>query len=182
MAGVVNLVMAGYLFMVSRMQVAFNDAYVDSAFLALFSFVPAIVIGSIIAEVVSEWIDTDIYHRIKDRFTGRWQFLRVLLSNAVSLPIDSVIFGSLAFVLLPVLFGGEPLPISALPSIVAGQVAFKAVVTLVSLPLIYAVKEDDRDNPYLPKDYLVSLDPASTENVEYNVFGYDKLRAGDELE
>jgi uncharacterized PurR-regulated membrane protein YhhQ (DUF165 family) len=65
----------------------------------------------------------------------------VLVSNTVSLPIDSILFASLAFVLLPPLFGNQGLPLAALPPIIAGQILLKGLVTLVSMPLIYTVKE-----------------------------------------
>jgi hypothetical protein len=42
---------------------------------------------------------------------------------------------------LPPLFGNQGLPLAALPPIIAGQILLKGLVTLVSLPLIYTVKE-----------------------------------------
>jgi hypothetical protein len=51
------------------------------------------------------------------------------------------IFASLAFLILPSLFGGEALPLAAIPSIIGGQILFKAIVTVVSMPMIYLVKE-----------------------------------------
>ena len=57
------------------------------------------------AEVVSELIDTEIYSAWVRRMGTRHQWGRVVASNAVSVPVDSALFVSLAFVgVLPALF------------------------------------------------------------------------------
>ena len=140
-AGLFNVVMAVYLaLMVALPSPPFYE--LAEAWNSIFALVPAIGIASITAEVVSELIDTEVYHFQKERFP-RWpQWSRVLVSNAVSLPIDSFIFAVLAFVLLPPLFGQEGLPFMAAMALVIGQIIWKAVVTVVSLPGIYLVKEE----------------------------------------
>jgi hypothetical protein len=174
-AAAVNLVMAIYLQAVGSLGVpAFVPGGLDESWRGIFAFVPAIVVGSICAEVVSEWVDTEVYHRLRG-LRGKAQGLRVLGSNAVSLPLDSIIFGGLAFVALPFLFGGEPLPLAALPPIVIGQVAYKAVVTLVSLPLIYLVPERQGIDPF-----AWSQGTATDGRAEGGVAGYGRISIGDE--
>jgi hypothetical protein len=92
-----------------------------------------IVIASIIAEVFSELIDTEIYHLWQSRITEKYQWMRVLSSNAVSIPIDSLIFCWGAF--------GFLLPHDVVWSIFFANVIVKGAVTLLSLPSIYLVKE-----------------------------------------
>ena len=92
-----------------------------------------IVIASIVAEVISELIDTEVYHFWVTRITRKYQWARVLASNAVSIPIDSLIFCWGAF--------GFALPGSVVWSIFWANVIVKGLVTLVSLPGIYLVKE-----------------------------------------
>ena len=94
-----------------------------------------IVIASIIAEVISELIDTEVYHLWVNRITRKHQWARVLTSNAVSIPIDSLIFCWGAF--------GLALPHSTVWSIFLVNVIIKGLVTVVSLPAIYLVKEND---------------------------------------
>lgn len=103
----------------------------QDAFVQTLAIVPRITIASIIAELVSELIDTEVYHRLMHRVSERHQWARVLGSNAVSLPIDSLIFGAIAFL--------GTMPLAGIWAIVLGQVVFKAAVTLVSLPMIYFV-------------------------------------------
>lgn len=106
----------------------------QEGFAATLAVVPRIAIASILAELVSELADTEVYHRLVSLIPARHQWGRVLGSNVVSLPLDSLIFGVVAF--------GGTMPVTALVGIMVGQVVFKAAVTLVSLPLIYAVPED----------------------------------------
>lgn len=103
----------------------------QEAFADVLSIVPRIAIASIIAELISELIDTEIYHALIKRVRDRHQYLRVLGSNAVSLPIDSVIFTVLAF--------AGVLPAEAMLMIMLGQTVFKMAVTVVSMPLIYLI-------------------------------------------
>jgi len=139
-AALLNILMAGYLAIVAKLPYPpFFE--LGEAWGAIFAIIPAITIASIVAEVVSESTDTEIYHLVKTRRESWPQWTRVLLSNAVALPLDSLVFAGLAFLLLPPLFGAEALPIAALGPIVAGQVIFKAIVTLVSMPLIYTVPD-----------------------------------------
>ena len=91
-----------------------------------------IVIASIVAEVISELIDTEIYHLWQNRITEKYQWMRVLSSNTVSIPVDSLIFCWGAF--------GFSLPHDVVWSIFFANVIVKGAVTIVSLPSIYLVK------------------------------------------
>ena len=91
-----------------------------------------IVIASIIAEVFSELADTEIYQFWRSRITNKYQWMRVLFSNAVSIPIDSLIFCWGAF--------GFLLPHEVVWSIFFANVILKGAVTIASLPAIYLVK------------------------------------------
>jgi len=92
-----------------------------------------IVIASIVAEVFSELIDTEIYHLWQSRVTKKYQWIRVLSSNAVSIPVDSFIFCWGAF--------GFLLPNDVVWSIFFANLIVKGTVTVISLPSIYLVKE-----------------------------------------
>jgi len=101
-------------------------------FAAVLGPVWRIVIASIVAEVISELIDTEIYHLWQNRITEKFHWMRVLSSNAVSIPIDSLIFCWGAF--------GFVLPHDVVWSIFFANVIVKGTVTIVSLPAIYLVK------------------------------------------
>jgi len=102
-------------------------------FAAVLGPVWRIVIASIVAEVISELIDTEIYHLWQTRITEKYQWMRVLSSNALSIPVDSLIFCWGAF--------GFLLPHDVVWSIFYANVIVKGAVTIISLPSIYLVKE-----------------------------------------
>lgn len=102
-------------------------------FSAILGPVWRIVMASIVAELCSELVDTEIYHLWENRITKRYQWMRVLTSNAVSIPIDSLIFCWAAF--------GFQLPHDVVWSIFFANVMIKGAVTLLGLPAIYLVRE-----------------------------------------
>lgn len=91
-----------------------------------------IVIASIVAEVVAELIDGEMYEAWVKRHADRWQWMRVLASNAISVPLDSVLFSVLAF--------GWVLPWPVVWSIALANILIKLAVTLISMPWIYFVR------------------------------------------
>jgi len=91
-----------------------------------------IVLASIIAEVFSQLTDTEVYAWFVTKITDKKQYLRVLISNAFSIPIDSIIFCWIAF--------GGIMPSATVWSIVITNILVKFLVTLISLPSIYIVE------------------------------------------
>jgi uncharacterized integral membrane protein (TIGR00697 family) len=130
-AAIINLVMAGIFWVASILP---PDMAVGPQleFGQVLSPVWRIVFASIAAEVLSELIDTEGYKLWVERVTKRFQWMRVLVSNAISVPIDSMIFSWLAF--------GGVLPGAVVWSIVLANILFKGAVTLISLPGIYLVR------------------------------------------
>jgi len=143
MAAVINLFMAGYL--AWSASVPSDPSWgLGEEFSAVLGPVWRIVIASILAEIVSELVDTEVYHWFVTRVTTRYQWARVLSSNSISIPIDNFIFAVGAFGPLP---GLENSPLS-LPWPVVGQIFLfnllvKYAVTVVSLPLIYLTRDPD---------------------------------------
>lgn len=131
-AAVINLFMAGYLMWAA--SVPSDPSWgLGAEFAAILAPVWRIVLASIAAEVVSELVDTEVYHWFVTRITERYQWLRVLISNSVSIPIDNLIFavGAFAFIL----------PWSVVWQIFLFNLIVKFGVTLVSLPLIYVTPD-----------------------------------------
>ncbi len=134
-AAVINLVMAGLFWWVARLP---GDPAVgpQAEFAIVLSPVWRIVVASIAAEVVSELVDTEIYRLWVERITTRYQWMRVLTSNAVSVPLDSLLFAWGAF--------GGVLAVPVVWDIVRSNIVVKGATTLLSLPLIYAVPEEGK--------------------------------------
>jgi uncharacterized integral membrane protein (TIGR00697 family) len=131
-AGAINVIMAGLFWLVGQMP-ADPSTGPQLEFVAALSPVWRIVFASILAEIMAELIDTEVYRFWATNITRRYQWARVLTSNAVSVPLDSLVFSWAAF--------GGVLPIAVVWSIFTSNVIIKGLTTLISLPGIYLVEE-----------------------------------------
>jgi uncharacterized integral membrane protein (TIGR00697 family) len=133
-AAVVNLAMAG-LFAFAAWLPSDPAVGAQVEFAVVLTPVWRIVLASIAAEVIAELTDTEVYHLWVTRITRRFQWARVLVSNAISVPLDSLVFCWGAF--------GGVYENAVVWSIFFANVIVKGAVTLVSLPGIYLVKEPE---------------------------------------
>lgn len=95
---------------------------------------PRIIAASIIAQVIAELLDTEAYQVFVRRFGHRAQWGRVLFSNAISIPVDSIVFVVIAF--------GGIIPRSVAVGIIWANIVVKGLTSLFTWPLIYAVPND----------------------------------------
>ncbi len=92
-----------------------------------------IVAASVLAQMVAEFADTEIYQRFVNRFGHRVQFGRVLASNAVSVPLDSVLFSVVAF--------SGVFPRSVIVEIIVANIVIKGISSVATAPMIYLVPD-----------------------------------------
>ncbi|WP_247010252.1 queuosine precursor transporter [Halorientalis litorea] len=99
-----------------------------------------IVAGSLVAYLVSQNWDVVVFDRLRRATGGDHLWLRNIASTASSQAIDTVIFVSLAFYVVPNALGvGAALPPSVVASLVVGQYVLKLLIALVDTPVVYAV-------------------------------------------
>jgi len=134
LAGGINIVMAGLFWLIGILP-ADPTTGPQLEFVTVLSPVWRIVFASILAEITAELIDTEVYKLWVEKVTKRYQWARVLSSNVVSIPVDSLLFSWVAF--------GGVLPASVVWAIFLSNVIIKGITTIVSLPGIYLVKERD---------------------------------------
>jgi len=129
----INLFMSFFFWFVSTLQ---PDTAAGSSEIwgKVLSPVWRITIASVLSQLISELTDTEVYRVWVDRITKKYQWMRVLVSNSVSVPLDSLTFSFMAF------YG--TMPISSVWGIFWANVIIKMIVTIVSLPFIYFVKEN----------------------------------------
>jgi uncharacterized integral membrane protein (TIGR00697 family) len=132
--GIINLVMAGMFWLVAELP-ADPSVGPQTAFGEVLAPVWRIVAASISAEIISELIDTEAYQLWVTKVGKKRQWLRVLVSNGISIPIDSLLFSWIAF--------GGTMPSSVVWSIVLSNILIKSALTLFSLPGIYIVPEKE---------------------------------------
>jgi uncharacterized integral membrane protein (TIGR00697 family) len=122
-----NLLLAGYAHLtVAWPAPAFFDG--QAAVARVLGAAPRIVAASLVAYLVASLLDAEIFAWWRAR-VGGYRWARVLVSNAASTAVDSIVFVTLAFAgVLPVL------------PLIVGQYLVKMAVTLLSLPLIYGIR------------------------------------------
>ena len=104
-----------------------NQAAYDVVLLPVFR----ITLASILAQVVSELIDTEIFSYVI-KIKKLSDTVAVLSSNFVSLVVDSLLFVLLAF--------GGILETPVLVQIIVTNILIKVIMSLLSTPAIWAVK------------------------------------------
>ena len=132
-SAIINIFSPVYFYIVSNIP-ADSSWQFNEAFQLTLSPVLRIAIASIVGSTVAELVDTEIYHFFVTKITKRYQWLRVLISNALSIPVDNLLFVVIAF------YGA--LPFDALLGIFIFNFFVKYAVTTVSVPMIYLVKEN----------------------------------------
>ena len=106
-----------------------------------------IVAASLLAYVASQNWDVIAFHRLKEYTDGEKLWLRNVGSTASSQLIDTVIFVTVAFWVLPnlgvgagmglPLVGGGPVP--SVAALIVGQYVLKLGIAVIDTPFVYAV-------------------------------------------
>ena len=126
-AAIVNVIMVMFFWIVGRLPPDLTIG-LQLEFIQLLSPVWRITVASIVAEVASELLDTETYHFFRN--TQPWK--RVLFSNSLSVPVDTIIFCIIAF------YGS--FSFNTLLAIVWSNILLKMIITILSIPSIYAIK------------------------------------------
>ena len=134
LAAAINVVMALYLYICAKTP-GDPDWGLNDEFAQVLGPMPRIVFASILAEVVSQMANTEVFQWFVTRVTRRHQWARTLLSNGVAIPIDTLIFSVVAFA------GAHSW--STVWQIFLFNLIVKAVVSLASVPLVYTVRDPD---------------------------------------
>ena len=130
---VLNLLIAAFMYAMTFLPAPAFRPSVN--FDAVFRMSLGIVIGSEIATLVSQWVNTYVYQKLWERDWGSWS--RTFMSNLLSLPVDAVLFVLLAFVFIPPVLVGNAMELNnAIARIVSGSTLFKLAVILALTPLV----------------------------------------------
>ena len=103
----------------------------QAAFESIFGLVPRIVLGSMIAYIVSQNLDVKIFMFFKNKYP-KHLWLRNNAGTMVSQLLDTVIFITISF------YG--TMPVEVLLSLVIGQYVVKWIIAVLDTPFLYLVK------------------------------------------
>lgn len=99
-----------------------------------------IVLGSLGAYLLSQYVDVHLFDRLRDSTEGKYLWLRNIGSTGISQGIDTVAFSLIAFVVAPAVLGvGSGLPMPVVGSIVVGQYVVKLLIAVVDTPIVYGI-------------------------------------------
>ncbi len=124
LAGAVNIVMVLLFILVAKMQ-ADPSWQFQAAYEQILLPVWRITGASIISQIISELVDTEIFSYAYKKTSD---MAAVLFSNTISLVVDSFLFSFLAF--------AGNLPMNVVLQIVATNILVKMVMSLISVPSI----------------------------------------------
>ena len=133
LAALINLALFAFVWLVAKLP---PDLTVGQQLEYALVLLPGLrlVLGSITAMTVAELTDTFFYSLVRRKYGRQRQWLRVAVSNCVSVPLDTVIF-------LLIAFWGR-IPTAVIGQMFIANILVKYAVSLVSLGSIYLVKED----------------------------------------
>jgi uncharacterized integral membrane protein (TIGR00697 family) len=101
----------------------------------------SIVVASMIAFLIGQWLDVQVFTYLRKRTGGRLLWLRSQGSTVVSQFIDSYVVIILAFVVLPSLFktGSAPWALGNAIAVATTNYVYKFVIAVGSTPILYFV-------------------------------------------
>jgi uncharacterized integral membrane protein (TIGR00697 family) len=133
--GMVALVAAYLLILIDiRIPAVAFSPVTDDAFRNVFANSGAIIFASMVAYLIGQFIDMQVFHYLRRRTADRHIWLRATGSTIVSQLIDS-------FVVIYIAFGSglgtQTLPINQVVSIASTNFVYKVIVAIAITPLIY---------------------------------------------
>ncbi|MCY4020957.1 MAG: queuosine precursor transporter [Chloroflexi bacterium] len=93
--------------------------------------------AAVLASVLSQLVDTEVYTRWVQRFGGEHQWGRVLVSNGIGIPLDRILFLVLAF--------AGTMSTEGMVEAFIGTTIVRLVFGIISIPGIYLVEEHSED-------------------------------------
>ena len=107
----------------------------QAAYAAVFGQGMWSIAGSIVAFLVGQLIDVQVFHRIRHATGERWVWMRATGSTAVSQLVDSFLVLYIAFVL-----GPQQWPTAQFLAIGTVNYAYKMLAAVALIPLLYLVR------------------------------------------
>ena len=125
---IINLAIAALLMLLDIMPSAVSGQ--DELWHQVMGSSWRIIIASFIAQVAADLMDTYVFEYFTRRLHGKKTWLRVVGSNLISTPIDSMLFTLIAFL--------GVLPMDVMVNSIISSTIVKFVISLFAIPLAYA--------------------------------------------
>ena len=149
-AAVIYLIVQAFFSIISSLPPAMTETERISLG-ALLSPEWRFLMAAVVASVLSQLVDTEVYTRWVDRFGQENQWGRVLVSNAIGIPLDRLLFLLLAF--------AGAMSTDGLVEAFIGTTIIRLVFGILSIPGIYLVEEHSED--WVKMTHIRHTDPPS---------------------
>lgn len=111
----------------------------QSAYSSVLGSSAAITLASVITLSLSQTLDVKLFASLKRYTNGRHKWLRNIGSTSISQFVDTLVFITLGFAVIPYIQGQSPMWGMALVSTIIGQYIVKLGVAMMDTPVFYAV-------------------------------------------
>ena len=108
----------------------------------VFTYSTNVVIASVIAYLIAQFIDITIFHKLYIVHSGKRGYVRNNVSTITAQFIDTFTFITLAFYALPIALVGKPvLPLETTVEVALWQYSLKVIIALLDTPFYYLFKK-----------------------------------------
>ncbi len=135
-----SLLMSWGVKIASLMPIYSHSLVSQDAFQLIFGFTPGILLASVLAYLVAQFLDIYLFSWARKLTDGKHLWFRNLLATGVSQGLDTLIFGWIAWIIWPLLTTNQaimPLPWSTWVQLTCNEYVFKLIFTLCNTPLVY---------------------------------------------
>lgn len=116
-----------------------TDAEMQRGFQIAFGQTTSIVFASLCAFALAQWLDVQVFTWMRRVTGGKWLWLRAQGSTVVSQLIDTIAVIYLAFVVVPLVTGGQPWSLGDAFSVSLTNYVYKFLIAVGSTPALYLV-------------------------------------------
>jgi len=116
-----------------------SDADMQRGFQVALGQTSSIVVASLCAFALAQWLDVWIFTWLRRSTGGKWLWLRAQGSTIVSQLIDTVAVIYLAFVVIPLVTGNEPWTLANAFSVSMTNYVYKFLIAVGATPALYLV-------------------------------------------
>ncbi len=128
-AGFSMMIIAVVAFTIVQFMPPAPEWFKQEAYVAILGFLPRIVLASLVAYLVGEFLNSFVLAKLKVKHGGEQLWVRLIGSTVVGEFFDTVVFGLIAF-------SGKLKPLSMVNFVLVGWI-FKTMVEVVMLPITY---------------------------------------------
>ena len=130
----------------------------DEAFKQVFAFAPQVAIASLLAFIIGSFLNAMVMSKMKIASSGRFFWLRAIVSSIAGDLLDSLIF-------IPIAFIGTPAKVLA--GMLIAQVTFKVMYEILILPVTgWVVRRTKKSEGVDVYDRGVDYNPFKIKDIE----------------